>query len=1094
MIPLQLKLNNFLSYREASLDFRGLHTACISGANGAGKSSLLEAISWAIWGESRAAIEDDIIHFGESETRVEFLFRIHNHIYRVIRSRHRGQGMVLEFQIALDPLADEFPKRFRPLTEKGLRATQQFILEHVKLDYDTFINSAYLRQGRADEFMLKRPSDRKQILADLLKLQQYDELAEKAKEQARQFKAEVDALERQQASIEQQLSQLQNLEIQQTELEQQLSTLQEQQIRDRKMLQTLQTQQHQREIWQQQLQWHRQQHQQHQQDCQRLQKEYQQAEESYQAIVALLQAESAIYAAYLHSQELQAQEEFLANRFQLYQDLQTRKQQYLNQYQQRLNELQQQQQQLWAQTETLREQMEENQHILSHMADVEAGLANLHSARQQLEQFDRVQLQVAPLLQRKQQLQRSIDQATARVTARLEELRTTAKQMEQQQSQQPQLQQAVLEVCDRIEELDKLRKYQERVREKGLERRNFMERLQAHQRDYEAQLAEVDQILRLLKHRSEDAHLTTELQAALLRHQDEALESIAELADADDLALTRDRSIVTLQEAAGSYGSGNAAINSASNAEETLAVNLGANAGANLADFPPCPLCDRPLDEQHWELVVQKHLAKQQEILEQIWVIREQLAVSEREIQVLRQEYRDIEKRLEQYGSVLERRGQLQEQLQANESGRYSLDQLLDEVQHLEHQLRSGEFAPDLQEELRLLDQTLEHLNYDDRNHAIARGLVDRWRWAEIKQAEIKQAQRRQTQIEQRLPELQAQQDECTAHIAHLETTLVEGLAQYDQHLTDLGYSLEQHNALRAALKQVQASQLRYQELQQAQQQYPHLRQRLEDLAESLQTKLVSLESVGQQCQYLEKCLAAAPEPTAQIQQLEQKLQRERQTLDATLSRLGQLQQQQQQRSYLLQDQITLQQSLQTTRQQYRIYQELVQAFGKNGIQALMIENVLPQLETLANQILTRLTNNQLHVQFVTQRRNAKGKPQTAKLAETLDIVIADAKGTRPYETYSGGEAFRINFAIRLALARLLSQRSGTALQMLIVDEGFGTQDQEGCDRLIAAINAIAPDFACILTVTHMPYFRDAFQSRVEVHKTELGSQLTFFM
>ncbi|MBD2326542.1 SMC family ATPase [Alkalinema sp. FACHB-956] len=1108
MIPLQLKLNNFLSYREATLDFRGLHTACISGANGAGKSSLLEAISWAIWGESRAAVEDDIIHFGESETRVEFLFCIHNHLYRVIRSRHRGQGMILEFQIALDPLTHEFPQRFRPLTEKGLRATQQFILEHVKLDYDTFINSAYLRQGRADEFMLKRPSDRKQILADLLKLQQYDELAEKAKEQARQFKAEVDALERQQTSIDQQLSQLQNLETQQAELEQHLSTLQEQQIRDRKTLQTLQTQQHQREIWQQQLQWHRQQYQQHQQDCQRLQKEYQQAEESYQAIVALLQAEEAIYAAYLHSQELQAQEEFLANRFQLYQDLQTRKQQYLNQHQQRLNELQQQQQQLWAQTETLRDQMEENQHILSHIPDVEAGLANLQSARQQLEQFDSIQLQVAPLLQRKQQLQRSIDQATARVTARLEELRTTAKQMEQQQSQQPQLQQAVVEVCDRIDELDKLRKYQERVREKGLERRNFMERLQAHQRDYEAQLAEVDQILRLLKHRSEDAHLTTELQAALLRHHDEAMDMIVELADDNPASLTRDRAPVTVQEATGNYTSDNYASgnytssNHASSNHASSNYTSGnsdldstvTNPTANLADFPPCPLCDRPLDEHHWELVVQKHLAKQQEILEQIWVIREQLAVSEREIQVLRQEYRDIEKRLEQYGSVLERRGQLQEQLQVNESSRQSLDQLLHEVQHLEHQLLSGEFAPDLQEELRLLDHTLDNLNYDDRNHAIARGLVDRWRWAEIKQAEIKQAQRRQTQIEHRLPELQAQQDDCTAQIAQLETTLAAGLAQYDQHLADLGYSLEQHNALRAALKQVQASQLRYQELQQAQQQYPHLRQRLEDLAESLQTKLVSLESVGQQCQYLEKCLAAAPEPTAQIQQLEQKLQRERQTLDATLSRLGQLQQQQQQRSYLLQDQVTLQRSLQTTRQQYRIYQELVQAFGKNGIQALMIENVLPQLETLANQILTRLTNNQLHVQFVTQKRNAKGKLPNAKLAETLDIVIADAKGTRPYETYSGGEAFRINFAIRLALARLLSQRSGTALQMLIVDEGFGTQDQEGCDRLIAAINAIAPDFACILTVTHMPYFRDAFQSRIEVHKTETGSQLAFFM
>lgn len=42
-------------------------------------------------------------------------------------------------------------------------------------------------------------------------------------------------------------------------------------------------------------------------------------------------------------------------------------------------------------------------------------------------------------------------------------------------------------------------------------------------------------------------------------------------------------------------------------------------------------------------------------------------------------------------------------------------------------------------------------------------------------------------------------------------------------------------------------------------------------------------------------------------------------------------------------------------------------------------------------------------------------------------------------------------------------------LKMLIVDEGFGTQDREGCDRLLAAIEAIAPDFACILTITHMP-------------------------
>ncbi len=67
MIPLQLTLKNFLSYRDATLNFQGLHTACICGANGAGKSSLLEAITWAIWGKSRAATEDDVINGGANK-------------------------------------------------------------------------------------------------------------------------------------------------------------------------------------------------------------------------------------------------------------------------------------------------------------------------------------------------------------------------------------------------------------------------------------------------------------------------------------------------------------------------------------------------------------------------------------------------------------------------------------------------------------------------------------------------------------------------------------------------------------------------------------------------------------------------------------------------------------------------------------------------------------------------------------------------------------------------------------------------------------------------------------------------------------------
>lgn len=184
MIPKHIALTNFLSYREASLDFSGLHVACIAGQNGAGKSSLLEAIGWALWGQSRVAVDDDVIHQGALEARVTFVFQQGEHCYRVIRSRHRQQGAGLEFQVQTED-------GYRALTQRGIRATQQMICRHLKLDYDTFINSAYLRQGRADDFMLKRPSDRKEILASLLKLDRYDHLAEQAREQSRQAKAEA---------------------------------------------------------------------------------------------------------------------------------------------------------------------------------------------------------------------------------------------------------------------------------------------------------------------------------------------------------------------------------------------------------------------------------------------------------------------------------------------------------------------------------------------------------------------------------------------------------------------------------------------------------------------------------------------------------------------------------------------------------------------------------------------------------------------------------------------------------------------------------------------------------------------------------------
>ena len=165
------------------------------------------------------------------------------------------------------------------------------------------------------------------------------------------------------------------------------------------------------------------------------------------------------------------------------------------------------------------------------------------------------------------------------------------------------------------------------------------------------------------------------------------------------------------------------------------------------------------------------------------------------------------------------------------------------------------------------------------------------------------------------------------------------------------------------------------------------------------------------------------------------------------------------------------------------IYDELATAFSKKGIQAMIIESALPEIEEEANRLLGRMTDNRMHLKIESQRDTKKGET-----VETLEIKISDELGTRSYEMFSGGEAFRVNFALRIALSRLLAQRAGAPLPTLIIDEGFGTQDSTGREKLVEAINSIQDDFEKILVITHIEELKDAFPVRIEVTKTEEGS------
>jgi|SRR5579859_1530645 len=168
------------------------------------------------------------------------------------------------------------------------------------------------------------------------------------------------------------------------------------------------------------------------------------------------------------------------------------------------------------------------------------------------------------------------------------------------------------------------------------------------------------------------------------------------------------------------------------------------------------------------------------------------------------------------------------------------------------------------------------------------------------------------------------------------------------------------------------------------------------------------------------------------------------------------------------------------------LYEELRDAFGKKGVPALMIEAAVPEIEASANALLSRMTSGRMHVRFNTQRET-----QAGDMRETLDIQISDELGTRAYENFSGGEQFRVNFAIRVALSQLLARRAGTQLQTLIMDEGFGVLDAAGRERLVEAINAAQNDFQRILVVTHIDELKDLFPARIEITKGPDGSEIT---
>lgn len=313
-----------------------------------------------------------------------------------------------------------------------------------------------------------------------------------------------------------------------------------------------------------------------------------------------------------------------------------------------------------------------------------------------------------------------------------------------------------------------------------------------------------------------------------------------------------------------------------------------------------------------------------------------------------------------------------------------------------------------------------------------------------------------------------------------------EKLAAIDAELKATGYDAARHDATRKQELDLRSAETEQRNLEQARAAAKPLEREIKDLQKQITAQEKDLEEQKEAHGLAASALASVQPGMPDLQSAERAMLDTQEQENLVRAALGAAQQEVDVLDTLRARRKGIEAEREELVARVSQFQQLERAFGKDGVPAMLIEQALPEIETKANQILDRLSTGGMNVRFVTQQQYKDAKRKD--LRETLDIQISDGAGTREYEMFSGGEAFRINFAIRLALSEVLAQRAGARLQTLVIDEGFGSQDEAGRQRLIEAINLVRPDFAKILVITHVEQLKDAFPTRIEVEKGPRGS------
>jgi DNA repair exonuclease SbcCD ATPase subunit len=197
MIPLNLELVNFFSHKNSVIDFSQFSSALLIGniegnydtSNGSGKSSIFESILWCLFNKSRAASMDDIISWGENYCKVEFTFKNDGDVYKILRKRSRvNSATYVDFSKMKEDGS------WVDISGSTSSLTNTEIERVIKVDFKTFVNSAYFRQDDISEFAVSDAAKKKSILKSIVDISKWDEYEESAKDSLKELKLETKIL------------------------------------------------------------------------------------------------------------------------------------------------------------------------------------------------------------------------------------------------------------------------------------------------------------------------------------------------------------------------------------------------------------------------------------------------------------------------------------------------------------------------------------------------------------------------------------------------------------------------------------------------------------------------------------------------------------------------------------------------------------------------------------------------------------------------------------------------------------------------------------------------------------------------------------